>query len=66
LRGQDDAAIRRLFTSSVRSYFATNRGICVEGDGRVVVFYRDNKMEKIDDLPQFLNQGVEIANLLNR
>jgi hypothetical protein len=65
LQGEDEAAVRRLFTPPVLSYFASNPGISVEGEGSTLVFYRDYQMEKVEDIPQFLSLGVEIANRLS-
>lgn len=65
LKGRDEPAVQRLFTPSVLNYFASNPGVCVEGEGSIMVLYRDNYMEPVDDLYHFLEQGVQIANLLS-
>jgi hypothetical protein len=64
LRGEDEAAVRRLFTPPLRSYFTSHNGICVEGKDSTMALYRDNKMLKPEDIPPFLSQAVEIAELL--
>lgn len=65
LKGADEAAVRRLFTPPLLSYFASNPGVYVEGERNMMVFYRDNRRVKVADIPQFLDQGVQIANRLS-
>ena len=54
LRGQDETAIRSLFSPSVRHFLERNLGWSIEGGGRWMIFYRDGKRVAPTELSAFL------------
>ena len=55
LRGQDEAAIRRMFTPELLRYCEANRGMWISGAGNLLWFHRENRRPKPDDLEAFVN-----------
>ena len=60
LRGDDEAAVRNLFNRELLRFFETQEKVCVEGGGDQLVFYRQSKRIKPDEVEQFMQEGVGI------
>ena len=60
LRGDDEAAIRRVFTNAVRSHLANLDKTTVEGRGHQLLFYRQGKRVSPDALDDFLKEAVHV------
>ena len=66
LRGQDEAAIRRMFTPELLSYCEANRGMWISGAGNLLWFHRENRRPKPEDLETFVNAARQtVALFLN-
>ena len=65
LKGKDKTAVQLLFHLNIRNYFLKSDKWCVEGGGKVLLIYKNNKTIKVDLLPQFLNQTLEIFRLFS-
>jgi hypothetical protein len=63
LRGEDETKVRMLFTERALSYFDEKKGFCVEGDGNQLLFYRSSKKVSPQNMPVFLETGIEVFNL---
>ncbi len=63
LQGTDEAAVRRLFGDRVLAFYAARPGLCTEGGGDRLIFYRADKRVKPEALSAFLDEGLEIADL---
>ena len=50
LKGDDEEAIRKLFKQEVITRFEAEKGLIVEGRGRLMICYRSGKRVKPDDL----------------
>ena len=66
LRGDDEAAIRTMFSSDKLSYFEHNHGLCAEGTGQCLVFYRHGKRADPKEIPDFVQKGVEAFTVLRQ
>ncbi|HSH39026.1 MAG TPA: hypothetical protein VK993_09590 [Chthoniobacterales bacterium] len=55
LRGEDDAAIRRIFTPELLRYCEANRGLWISGAGDLLWFHRENRRVRPDELDRFVN-----------
>jgi hypothetical protein len=61
LRGENETAIRQLFTPAVIRQFEQLPGISVGGSGDALVVYRDRKLAKPKDFPARLAEARAIA-----
>ncbi|MFC1545526.1 hypothetical protein ACFL44_02425 [Gemmatimonadota bacterium] len=50
LRGEDEAAVRSLFSQEVITRFESENGIIVEGKGSLMICYRSSRRVRPDDL----------------
>ncbi len=67
LKGEDEPAIRKVFKASVLEFFQGNKlKQSLEGQGDYLVFYRMNKREKGETLPEFFEKFRHIVSLINR
>lgn len=64
--GEDEQDIRKLFTERTLSYFDENKGLCVEGDGTQLMFYRSSKKVSPQNIPIFLETGLEVFKLFKK
>ena len=61
LRGKDEQKIRVLFTDTVLTFFAAHPDkVCVEGSGDQLIWYRNGKIIKPEDIPAFMKEGFEV------
>src|SRR3989475_9165166 len=63
LRGDDEAAIQRLFTPDVRRRLVATPGQHVAGGGRHLFWWRVGKLPKPDDLDTFFAEGDGVRQL---
>ena len=64
LRGDDEEAIRALFTDDLLGFFEAYGKVSVEADGQWMVVYRSGKRRSAEEIPQFLEQALEVCNRL--
>jgi len=64
LQGPDEAQIRALFASEKLAFFAQRRGLCVEGQGQRLLYYRARKRVSPDAIPSFVEDGLAVFRLL--
>jgi hypothetical protein len=65
LRGDDQPAIRAVFTEPVVDYFEENPGLFVEAAGNAMLVYRLGKRERPDGINDFLASGLELSALMH-
>ena len=63
LRGQDEAAVRTLFTQALRSELASQQGQHLAGGGRVLFWWRNGSLPGPDGCNDFLSAGDRIRQL---
>ncbi|MBC8500350.1 MAG: hypothetical protein ISS25_01655 [Nanoarchaeota archaeon] len=67
LRGTDEAAVKKLFSSSVMSFFETMElKFTVEAEGDTLVVFRPGKKVKPADLNSFIQQVSSIVNVFRK
>jgi len=66
IRGDDEDSIRNIFTDSVISYFASNKGLCVEGNRQMLMIYRNATLIRSDEIQTFLAEGIKILRLFEQ
>jgi hypothetical protein len=64
LQGQDEARIRALFSTDKLAFFAQRRGLCVEGSGQKLLYYRAGKRLSPKMVQSFVEEGLEVLRLL--
>jgi hypothetical protein len=64
LRGNDESAIRSVFTPGLVQAFERSKGICAEGNGQVFLVYSESKRIPIEKLDQFLIEARQLAGCL--
>jgi hypothetical protein len=65
LRGEDEAQIRELFAPTVLSYYEGHSGLCTEGSGRQLLYYRAGRRIVPEEIEPFLQQGLDIVALFS-
>jgi hypothetical protein len=63
LTGEDETAVRRVFSDSVLSYFENNPGLNVEANRQKFMFYSSAKLVQPAQMQDFLQQGYDIFSL---
>ena len=63
LQGKDEAAVRSLFSDRVLAFYAARPGLCTEGGGDRLIFYRADKRVKPEALSAFMDEGLEVLAL---
>ncbi|UCG16478.1 MAG: hypothetical protein JSV19_00265, partial [Phycisphaerales bacterium] len=63
VRGQDEAAIRELFTWQVVEFFERLGKICVEGGGQRIVVYRASKRVPAAQIGDFLQEAAQACSV---
>jgi hypothetical protein len=64
LRGQDEAAIRQVFTPELLRYCEANRGLWISGAGDLLWFHRENRRVKPEELETFVSRARETLQLI--
>ena len=65
LRGDDEQAVRRLFTAAILDYFTENRKLTTEGCGQALLFYRIEVRVQPQELRSFLEEGWKVLALFH-
>ena len=60
LKGPDETAIRTLFTPEIRQFFAVTLGQQVAGGGRFLMWWRDGRLSKAEQLDEWLELGDQV------
>jgi hypothetical protein len=63
LNGEDEAAIRKLFTPPVLEHYEQHAGISAEGSNDTLLYYRHGKSVRPEDVSQFLADAFESLSL---
>ena len=66
LRGDDESAIRELFTDEVLNFYESHSELITEGEGNKLLFYRETVLVPPAELRAFIDEALEIRSLLNR
>lgn len=66
LQGPDEGAIRDTFGEALLGYFARHPGLCVEGAGQQLVYYRSGRRVDPAQLGNFLEEGLDVVDALAR
>ena len=59
LKGEDEAAVRDLFTQNVLFTYEENPGWCAEGEADTLIVYRVSKRGAPDDVTVFMEDGIK-------
>ena len=66
LRGEDEGAVRRLFEApALASFFEAREGLCAEGEGDRLAFYRHGVSLPPERLRPFIDESLEAVRLFN-
>jgi hypothetical protein len=65
LRGSDEEAIRNVFTDSILSFYEMASRLCTEGNGSRMLFYRQSKRVRPEELQMLLEEGLEALSLFD-
>jgi len=65
LQGPNEAEVRALFNDERLAFFAQRPGLCVEGGGRRLLYYRTHKRVSPTDIPSFLEEGLAVLRALS-
>ncbi len=60
LRGDDEVKVREFFTSDLLTFFESHQKICVEGGGDQLVFYRQRRRVKPEEVNGFMDEGFRV------
>ena len=63
LRGDDEAAVRQLFTPAIIQFCETHARLRMAGSGDSLLYFREHERAKPDNLAPFIAQSREIAAL---
>ena len=63
LRGDDENAIRELFTDEVLNFYEQDSRLTTEGSGNKLLFYRNGDLVEPEDIKSFLNEGFNVLSL---
>jgi hypothetical protein len=64
LQGSDERQLRALFNGEMLSFLAWRPGLCIEGHGRRLLYYRASKLATPAAIPSFLAEGLEVLHLM--
>jgi hypothetical protein len=60
LRGSDEARIRAVFDDEVLELFERTTGVCVEGDGDRLIYFRSGKRVEPTNIRSFMDEGFKV------
>ena len=60
LRGQNEAAIRDLFTPEILAFFDVQKGVSIEATNDRLIYYRASKRIKPEKVRSFMEEGFRI------
>jgi hypothetical protein len=64
LQGRDEHHIRSLFDRNLLAYFARHPGVCAEGEGSRLVFYRQERRVEPAQLEGFVEEGLDVLSAM--
>jgi hypothetical protein len=64
LQGRDEDQIRSLFDRNLLAYFARHPGVCTEGEGSRLVFYRQERRVDPAQLEGFVEEGLDVLSAM--
>ena len=65
LRGNDEAAVRKIFDGSLREQLKVGDPLCVEGEGEWLAIYRSAKRVSPEELGDFVERSRGLAAALD-
>ncbi len=63
LRGPNEEGVRATFGSELLTAMEQNQGVCVEGRGHDLIFYRRTKLAGPDQFKGLMSEGFEVLSL---
>jgi len=63
LRGQDEDRVRAIFSEPVVAYYTRHPGLCVEGEGKEIVYYHKGSRLQPEQIPGFFQEGLDVLDL---
>jgi hypothetical protein len=63
LRGDNESAIRELFTDDVLNFYETHPELITEGEGNKLLFYREGSVVPPFGIPAFLEEALTVLSL---
>jgi len=66
VKGSDEAAIRRIFNTSVVAFYEGQQGLSTEASTNQLLFYRQGKRVKPEELSAFLENAAQLLALLRK
>jgi hypothetical protein len=66
LRGDDEDAVRSVFSDTVLSYFQLHRGLSTEGFGTQLIYYRANRRVSPEKIQSFIEEAYEVFSLFKK
>jgi len=60
LRGEDEPAVRELFSDNRVVFFENRRGLCVEGGDDWLIVYRSRRRVRPQQVSAFLDETFEV------
>jgi len=65
LRGNQEKAIRELFNTAVLDFYEAKPGLCTEGGGDMLLFYRSGVRAKPEAIRAFMEEGFQVLGLFH-
>ena len=65
LRGSDEAAVRGIFKKDVLDFYEGKMGLCTEGAGNTLLFYREGTRTKPEGVRAFMEEGFGVLGLFH-
>jgi hypothetical protein len=63
LQGDDEARIREVFREPVLAYYAEHSGLCTEGNGQQLLYYRADERIEPGWIEDFMQWGLDVVDL---
>jgi hypothetical protein len=63
LRCSEEEAIRSTFNDTILEFYDENRGLCTEGSGQTLIFYRSAQQVEPAAIRSFMDEGFKVAGL---
>ena len=66
LRGQNEAAIREMFTPELLEFLESQKGVSIEAPNNQLIYYRAGKRIKPENVRSFMEEGFRVYVLLKQ
>jgi len=63
VQGQDEDQVRAIFSEPVIAYCTRHPGLCVEGTGEQLIYYRKGGRAEPHEIPGFFQEGLDVLDL---